>query len=236
MERGFLVKYKTVLVVTGVDLAHVPTLVRLSTGLSDLVWSSVDGRVTAAVYTDESSDPVHAAAEAANRVEQVLPGARAERVDDDLVSVPMIAERAGVGREAARLWSLGKRGPGGFPTPRASLPSPGEKGPIKVWAWAEVSAWLAEHYELRDEHLSLSAAQTAELNAYLSRVDHSLAQQWQVVSAASRSAAHYVVSVQAPLRTVRGGRLTGDLPGNGSEIVETGDRWLARSPGARVPA
>jgi hypothetical protein len=49
-----------------------------------------------------------------------------------------IAERAGLSREAIRLYAQGKRGPGGFPAPIASLH---QKSPL--YRWSGVAAWLA---------------------------------------------------------------------------------------------
>jgi hypothetical protein len=56
---------------------------------------------------------------------------------EDLVSVPEIAQRALRSREAVRLWAAGKRGAGGFPD--VVWQSPGGE---RFWSWAEVARWI----------------------------------------------------------------------------------------------
>jgi len=60
---------------------------------------------------------------------------------DDLVSAAEISRRAGVTREAVRLWADGLRGDG-FPSPRAIV------GKSKVWSWLHVAKWLAHSRKL----------------------------------------------------------------------------------------
>lgn len=69
----------------------------------------------------------------------VLPEAVAARLDQDLVSIPDIAERTKRSRESVRLLVEGKRGPGGFPSPVGVV---GDA--IRVWAWASVLEWFAQ--------------------------------------------------------------------------------------------
>lgn len=57
------------------------------------------------------------------------------RVDLDLVNIPEIAIRANVSRETVRLWSNGER-LSAFPASFASV------GDSRVWAWADIHAWL----------------------------------------------------------------------------------------------
>lgn len=173
-------RYETALVVSGVRLGDPESLMRIAANdtLSELSWSSVDGRVQVIVRTDEGRDPVAHACEVAHMVEHALPGARAERVDEDLVTATEIAERSGLSREMVRLLASGRRGPGGFPQHRMSVGG-GTRGPLRAWAWAEVAAWLAEHYELRQEHLLPTPAQTAALNAHLLRVDQRFDQDYR---------------------------------------------------------
>jgi hypothetical protein len=65
-------------------------------------------------------------------------GLRAVRVEpDELVTTGEIAGRAGLSREAIRLYAQGKRGPGGFPPPVAGLH---QKSPL--YRWSDVAAWL----------------------------------------------------------------------------------------------
>jgi hypothetical protein len=66
-----------------------------------------------------------------------LPAARV-RDDDDLVTLAVIAERVGRSREAVRLWSVGRTGPGGFPSPVDSGLS------VAYYRWSQVAPWLRD--------------------------------------------------------------------------------------------
>ncbi len=56
--------------------------------------------------------------------------------DDDLVTLADVADRVGKSREAVRLWSLGRTGPGGFPLPvNANLST-------SYYRWSQVAPWL----------------------------------------------------------------------------------------------
>jgi hypothetical protein len=58
--------------------------------------------------------------------------------DDDLVTLAVVAERVGRSREAVRLWSVGRTGPGGFPAPI--------DGGLKVayYRWSQIAPWLRD--------------------------------------------------------------------------------------------
>lgn len=58
---------------------------------------------------------------------------------EDTVSVKDIAERTSRTYESVRRLASGTRGPGGFPTSFGT-------DTWALYSWAEVSAWLAEHY------------------------------------------------------------------------------------------
>ena len=93
-------------------------------------------------FDREASSLAQAIASAVRDIEKV-PGLRAVGVRcDTMVNLQGIAQRAGVTREAVRLWATGKRGPGGFPRP--TLISAGGE---QIWDWLEVENWL----ELRQE-------------------------------------------------------------------------------------
>lgn len=51
-----------------------------------------------------------------------------------MVNLQAIADRAGVSREAVRLWATGKRGPGRFPRP-VIVTADGEQ----IWDWEQVA-------------------------------------------------------------------------------------------------
>jgi hypothetical protein len=63
-------------------------------------------------------------------------------VDHDWVTLADVAERIGRSREAVRLWSIGRVGPGGFPPPL----NPGRE--TLFFSWAEVAPWLRERMGL----------------------------------------------------------------------------------------
>lgn len=63
----------------------------------------------------------------------------------NMVTLAQIAERAGVTREAARLWATGQRGHGSFPPPMVMTPA-GEK----LWDWQPVAHWVLHHHLHRD--------------------------------------------------------------------------------------
>lgn len=94
----------------------------------------------AADFDREAPSLAHAIASAVRDLEEV-PGLRAVGVRcDNMVNLLGIAQRAGVSREAARLWATGKRGPGGFPKP-VLITTGGEQ----VWDWVEVAPWIDQH-------------------------------------------------------------------------------------------
>jgi len=59
-------------------------------------------------------------------------------VEDELVSISDIAERAGRSRQSVSMLVNGQRGPGNFPRPAAgNVRSP-------LWHWADVAAWFED--------------------------------------------------------------------------------------------
>ncbi len=67
-------------------------------------------------------------------------GIQAARVRDDfdLVTLAIIGKRVGRSREAVRLWSIGRTGPGGFPSPIDTGIS------VAYYRWSQVAPWLRE--------------------------------------------------------------------------------------------
>lgn len=170
---------KIVLSVQNVDLGDDKTLATLAEHLDDLGWESVDGQVTATVYTDEP-DAVGAALDVVHEIEKHLPDATVMRVDEQLVAISDIADRVALSSEGVRLWTTGKRRRTGppFPHPRGQV-SQG-RTLMKVWAWADVMSWLRSQYKLDPEPgvRYLSDQEIANLNASLSeRADEK--GQWQ---------------------------------------------------------
>lgn len=107
------------------------------TALPDAVPSDIAGLVTVTAPV-EADDPETAAFALIERLAQAVPGAVPARLDQDLVSIPDVAERVGRSRESVRLLVEGRRGPGGFPAPVGTV---GDG--IRVWPWASVLGWFA---------------------------------------------------------------------------------------------
>jgi predicted DNA-binding transcriptional regulator AlpA len=73
-------------------------------------------------------------------VERANIGARVVRVEpDEFVTMAEIARRTNRTRESIRLYSLGERGPGQFPSPMSITP----KSPL--WRWTDVALWFASN-------------------------------------------------------------------------------------------
>ncbi|GHJ49036.1 hypothetical protein Cs7R123_63780 [Catellatospora sp. TT07R-123] len=175
--------YRIPLRVDGINLDDDATLRQISRHLADLGWARVGGRVLALIYVE--CEPVGAAIQAARRITNHL-SATVHEVDQDLVSIPAIAIRAGVSREAVRQWADGTRGPGAFPSAIGALAG-GDRGSQKVWRWADVSRWLAEHYGIEEDDLLLSPAQVAAINNALAQNHDSIDSEFEVVSSSEQT-------------------------------------------------
>lgn len=127
--------YTVSLILANVELTD-DVLDDLFAAIEDVVPSSIDGvvKITAPV---EASDDESAAFHLVDEIQAVLPHAVPVRLDQDLVSIPDIAERTERTRESIRLLIDGKRGPGGFPSPVGTV---GDA--IRVWPWAVVVEWF----------------------------------------------------------------------------------------------
>ena len=109
-------------------------------GCDDALLSTRDG-VPYLDFDRESESLLAAITSAISDVESAGLDLRVIRVEpDELVTASEIAERTGRSRESIRLLAAGKRGRGGFPPPVRGL-----KSRMRLWRWAEVIAWMAEH-------------------------------------------------------------------------------------------
>jgi hypothetical protein len=160
---------KVMLCVEGVDLDDDETVDLLARHADDLLWHAAGDHVTATLLTD-SADPVAAAVETARLIEDVVPGARVCRVDDQLVTTSDIATALDMSRETVRLWVTGDRRATtrAFPAPRAVLGAENAARAVKVWAWPDVVVWLREQRIDPEPGIGyLDERDTARLNARL---------------------------------------------------------------------
>lgn len=150
--------FRFTLAFRGVDPWDDDQIEALAKRLPRVHWGTVNGEVHATAFADATTG-MRAVLETVDAIKAVVAAARPLYVIEDFVSVSDIAQRTGMNRETVRLWSLGERGPGGFPRSRGTV----GKG-IRIWDWASVSSWLRRHYELGDAESHLSASEIARLN------------------------------------------------------------------------
>lgn len=110
---------------------------RLFKSLPDAVPASVAGLSTVSAPV-EATDAEAAAFALAEAITAAFPEVIVLRLDQDLVSIPDIAERTDRSRESVRLLVEGKRGPGAFPPPVGIV---GDA--IRIWPWAVVVEWFS---------------------------------------------------------------------------------------------
>jgi len=89
-------------------------------------------------------------------------------VEDELVSISDIAERAGRSRQSVSMLVNGQRGPGNFPRPAAgNVRSP-------LWHWADVAAWFedrgADAQAFEDRLQAIASINGALANRVLARM------------------------------------------------------------------
>lgn len=108
-------------------------------GLDDSVLEDRDG-LALATFSRTAVDAGSAVTSAIADVERSVPGARVVRVDEQLMNLGDLAAHLDRTTESVRLLATAARGPGGFPPPAGVV----GKG-VRVWRWADVRPWLAEH-------------------------------------------------------------------------------------------
>ncbi|MFN2494991.1 MAG: hypothetical protein ABR608_03650 [Pseudonocardiaceae bacterium] len=105
-------------------------------------------------FDRDAASLLHALTSAIHDVETAGLGVCAV-VSGDLVSLKEIAHRIGRTYEAVRLWSLGRRGPGGFPPPVTSGDG------WSLWSWVQAAGWLRTNLlapvEVSDDERVLAA-------------------------------------------------------------------------------
>ncbi|WP_251153306.1 hypothetical protein [Cellulosimicrobium sp. Marseille-Q4280] len=175
-------------VVDGIKLSDVPTLMVMQDQLDDLVWSSINGRVTFSSSVAEGVDVVCAASEAARRVLYALPGSNIVGAERDIVSAADVAERIGVSRETVRTWARGMRGPGGFPMPVGTVGG-GARGGTDIWYWCEVQAWLEAKRGFVFDERSPSVVEMAAMDGHFKHAPTVLDHQFRSAQSAWTSQA-----------------------------------------------
>lgn len=109
----------------------------VESGADDGVPGTSGGRPNFIFYREAETfaDAIGTAVADLNRI-----GIRPLRfIDEDLLTLADIADRAEIARETVRRYSTGERGPGGFPPPV----NPGGGGTI-FYSWSEVAPWFRE--------------------------------------------------------------------------------------------
>ena len=132
------------------------------TGCDDATFGTRCG-VHFAMFHRQAGSAIEAILSAIEDFERAGIGPRAVRVEsDELVTAGEIAARAGLSREAIRLYARGQRGPGGFPVPVAGLH---QKSPL--YKWSDVAAWLDRIHKGSKPFDTVNADAVAFLNAAL---------------------------------------------------------------------
>ncbi|HEV7761355.1 MAG TPA: hypothetical protein VGO78_20260 [Acidimicrobiales bacterium] len=124
----------------------------------DVVWRT-QARLAFAIATVQATTALEAAELVTRQVTDAVPTARPVKLDPDLVSIPDIANRIGVTREAVRNWANGAR-QANFPVPKGIV---GDG--IKVWTWADVNGWLRRNLNLGDPETFPDERETVVINA-----------------------------------------------------------------------
>lgn len=147
-----------------VDIEDLDQVEVLLSELPDLQMSCLDGQTRIAAAT-EALSAVQAVEDFVSAIHRVAPDAVPGRVQLSLLAVSDIAEIVGLNREAVRLWSIGSRGPGGFP---AAIDTVGDR--IKVWAASEVYGWLQRHSLPCPSVMPLSPDEVTDSNRVIDRL------------------------------------------------------------------
>jgi hypothetical protein len=116
-------------------------------------------------FSREAPSFAEAIASAARDIDKVW-GLRAVGVQcDNMVTMLDIANRAGVSREAVRLWATGQRGPGDFPKPLLVT-----TGGESLWDWEQVAPWIERHQGRVPVDIMFSVAPTLRILLTADRV------------------------------------------------------------------
>lgn len=125
------------------DYAELDALVEM--GCDDATFG-IERGLPIAEFDREAPALADAIAAAVHDVESA--GLRVLRVlDEELLTLADIADRAGRSRESIRRYATGERGGGGFPLPV----NPGREGTV-FYRWSEVAPWLSDRLGIEVPH------------------------------------------------------------------------------------
>ncbi|WP_157630781.1 hypothetical protein [Kribbella catacumbae] len=148
------------------DIEDLDRMELIAAAVPDASFCAVDGqtRVEATLSADSAVEAVESLV---NRIRSVDNLAEPLRHELSLMAVPDIAVMVGVNRETVRLWTIGKRGPGKFPS---ALDSVGDR--VRVWAAHDVYRWLVDNSIPCPSGYPLSPHEVTDANRAIQRMRH----------------------------------------------------------------
>jgi len=152
-------KFQLTLLSSGIDVEDLEELELLMELAPESYVSRSEGqtRVHAAL---EGASVTRATLKLIGDLQRVIPTFVAHRAELKLVTISDIADSVNMNRESVRLWTTGRRGPGGFPEPFSSIGN----GRTKIWAASDVDNWLRIQGLPTPDPRSLSAEEVADVN------------------------------------------------------------------------
>lgn len=146
-----------------IDVEDLDQLEAIATEAPEAHVIAIDGqhRILAIIQAQCAQDAVE---ELLNAVHRAVDTAVPLRAELELLAIADIAAKVGLNREAVRLWTIGKRGPGNFPIP---LDVVGDR--IKVWAASDVHEWLVSAGIPTSAGRPLSLSEVADASRVIER-------------------------------------------------------------------
>lgn len=134
-----MTSYEFTLLFRGADLLSDESLDALfEAGCDDATFGERE-KLQYAMFQREADNLATAIKSAIDAIEMTVPGAKVVRVEpDEFVSLTVIAERVSMTNEGVRSYTVGRVGPGGFPSPVSWIDQKN-----RVWRWSDVVEWFA---------------------------------------------------------------------------------------------
>lgn len=191
--------YQITLSYENIDVEDLDQLELIAAEAPEAHINAVDGnvRILAIVTAHCSTDAVEELVDAIHRANEAAAPIRAEF---ELLAIPDIAAKVGLNREAVRLWTTGKRGPGGFPIPTDVV---GDR--MKVWAASDVHDWLVTARIPTSAGRPLGLNEVTDANRTIERKRRHWANRPYLVTADEWHSAKQE-QVTVPVRTTRAAR------------------------------